>query len=1080
MISERDIDQVLNRADIVDVVERCGVHLGRGNKACCPFHNERTPSFHVNQRTQTWHCFGGCPQGDNGGDVINFVMKFKHLTFPEAVKDLARQYGVTIEETRDVRTAEEVQAQQKRESMLAINQWAGLFYATAITEDNDKAKFALNYAVEKRGWGAEYVAENGIGYADGHRDSLHRAAVAAGQPIELMIELGLLRRDEHGQIYDFYRDRLMIPIRDRFRRIIGFTARALGESKAKYINSPTSALYEKKETIFGIDNAITSARKEDIFYLVEGAPDVIKLQSIGITNTVASLGSAWSATHFEQLHRHANKVCFIPDADPPKKGEHMGAGKKFVCANGMIALKAGLGVTVKEIPSLLDEKRDPDSYITSAAVLASIEEKDFVVWYADILFEPTETIEAKSAVVTEIANLLAIIKDDVKVQMLLKQLQKLYPDKALWKSALGAARKANKEQKVSGDKAQMLNKELLAKFGFYESGHCYWSIGKDGEYQWSNFVMEPMFHIKDPLWPKRLYRITNYRNYTEIIELKQEDLCSLAKFKQKVEGLGNFIWLAKEEHLTKLKMYLYEKTETAIEITQLGWQRKGFFAFGNGCFYNGNWYNTDDYGIVRLGDELGNFYLPANSRIYRDETKLFAFERRFVHLALGGISLRDYTTKLIDVFGDNAKVGVCFLLATLFRDVIAGYTKAFPILNLFGPVGSGKSELGHSLMSFFIIDNTPPNIQNSTVPALGDIIAQCANALVHIDEYKNDIDYLKIEFLKGLWDGSGRSRMNMDRDKKREITSVDCGVILSGQEMPTADIALFTRVIFLTFNQSVFSTDAKARFEEMKEIRKRGLSHLTLQILQHRAKFESEFAGNYNTALSDLVENTRHEDVQDRILRNWCVPLAAFRTLSGVLDFPMTYREMLNICVDHVLMQNSECKTSNELASFWNVVAYLLQDGKIFKDSDFKIRYVQRFKCDTTNVIEWTLPKPVLLLRKSRIFMLYKRNGKLVGDNTLPAETLAYYLEKSKAYIGLKRSVRFKNIIDGRQETTIEKDEFGNDKVKATDSVDRAYCFDYAMLRDTYGINLEVVTGGVEEDYEEPRPEPTQGDLFQG
>ena len=483
---------------------------------------------------------------------------------------------------------------------------------------------------------------------------------------------------------------------------------------------------------------------------------------------------------------------------------------------------------------------------------------------------------------------------------------------------------------------------------------------------------------------------------------------------------------------------------------------------------------------MRLGDELGNFYLPANSRIYRDETKLFAFERRFVHLALGGISLRDYTTKLIEVFGDNAKVGVCFLLATLFRDVIAGYTKAFPILNLFGPVGSGKSELGHSLMSFFIIDNTPPNIQNSTVPALGDIIAQCANALVHIDEYKNDIDYLKIEFLKGLWDGSGRSRMNMDRDKKREITSVDCGVILSGQEMPTADIALFTRVIFLTFNQSVFSTDAKARFEEMKEIRKRGLSHLTLQILQHRAKFESEFAGNYNTALSDLVENTRHEEVQDRILRNWCVPLAAFRTLSGVLDLPMTYREMLNICVDHVLMQNSECKTSNELASFWNVVAYLLQDGKIFKDSDFKIRYVQRFKCDTTNVIEWTQPKPVLLLRKSRIFMLYKRNGKLVGDNTLPAETLAYYLEKSKAYIGLKRSVRFKNIIDGRQETTIEKDEFGNDKVKATDSVDRAYCFDYAMLRDTYGINLEVVTGGVEEDYEEPRPVPTQGDLFQG
>lgn len=109
MISERDIEQVLNRADIVDVVERCMGPL-KSHKACCPFHNERTPSFHVNPRTQTWHCFGGCPQGDNGGDVINFVMKYKNLNFKEAVKELAHQYGVTIEETRDVRTAEELQA----------------------------------------------------------------------------------------------------------------------------------------------------------------------------------------------------------------------------------------------------------------------------------------------------------------------------------------------------------------------------------------------------------------------------------------------------------------------------------------------------------------------------------------------------------------------------------------------------------------------------------------------------------------------------------------------------------------------------------------------------------------------------------------------------------------------------------------------------------------------------------------------------------------------------------------------------------------------------------------------------------
>jgi len=1057
MISERDIESVLNRADIIDVVERAGLKLERGNKACCPFHKERTPSFIVNPRTQTWHCFGGCPQGDNGGDAISFIMKYKHLTFPEAVHDIAKSYGITIEETKVARTAEEIQLQQKRESMLAINQWACRFYEEALAADTPKARFAANYAVDKRGWGEVYVAENNIGYADDKRDSLYQASKAAGQPIELMIELGLLRKDEHGEVYDFYRDRLMIPIRDRFRRVIGFTARALGDSKAKYINSPTSDIYNKKETIFGIDNAIRQARKEDCFYLVEGAPDVIKLQSLGVSNTVASLGGAWSAQHFAELKRHASTVCFIPDADPPKKGEKMGAGKRFVCSNGLIALNAGLGVIVKEIPlSDKGEKQDPDSYITAPHVLDAIETKDFIVWYAELQMLGCETAEAKSAVVTEISTMLATINDDVKVQMLLKQLSKLYTDKALWKSALSTARKAKKEKLVSTDE-QLLNKEKLAKYGFYESKNCYFSIGKDGEYQWSNFTMLPMFHIKDTLWPKRLYRIKNYRGIEEIIELKQEDLCSLSKFKQRIEGLGNFIWMAKEDHLTKLKMFLYDNTESAVEITQLGWQSKGFFSFGNGIVYGNKWYTTDEYGIVRLGDDVGNFYLPANSKIYRDETKLFAFERRFVHLGYGNVTLHDYTTQLIDVFGDNAKVGMCFLLATLFRDVIAGYTKSFPILNLFGPVGSGKSELGHSLMSFFIIDNTPPNIQNSTVPALGDIVAQCSNALVHIDEYKNSIDYQKIEFLKGLWDGAGRSRMNMDRDKKREITAVDCGVILSGQEMPTADIALFTRVIFLTFNQSVYSEEAKRKFEDMKSVRKHGLSHLTIEILRHRAKFETEFVSNYNTCLSDLVQNTKHEDVQDRILRNWCTPLAAFRTLSGVLDLPIEYRDLLRICVDHVLMQNNECKSSNELAGFWNVVAYLYQDGLIFKDSDFKIKYVNRFKTDTSHLMEWYEPKPVIMLRKNRIFMLYKKNGKMVGDTTLPDETLAYYLEHSKEFIGLKKSVRFRNIVDGKHETVSYTDSFGQERVRGADSIDRAYCFDYDLVKKQYGINLEVV-----------------------
>lgn len=545
--------------------------------------------------------------------------------------------------------------------------------------------------------------------------------------------------------------------------------------------------------------------------------------------------------------------------------------------------------------------------------------------------------------------------------------------------------------------------------------------------------------------------------------MKQEDLVSLQKFKIKVEGLGNYIWYATEKELTRLKSYLYEQTEAALEITQLGWQRQGFFAFGNGA-YDTEWHPTDEYGIVRLN--IGNFYLPGNSTIYRDDIKLFQFERRFVHTTYNNVSLREYSDKLVQVFGDNAKVGICFLLASLFRDIIAGQTKSFPILNLFGPKGSGKSELGHSLMSFFIIKNTPPNIQNATIAALSDAVAQCANALVHIDEYKNSIDLDKREYLKGLWDGAGRSRMNMDRDKKREITSVDCGVILSGQEMPTIDIALFSRLIYLTFTKTEFSTAEKKAFDQCKAMRDLGLSHLTLQLLRHRSKMETGFSDNYNQCMNDLNDRLKGETIEDRIQRNWVIPLAAFRTLEAVLDVPFTYRELLDICVNGIIRQNRECKSNNELANFWNVVSYLQQDGEIFLEADFRIDYLSGIKTNKVKDLTFRQPRPILRMQTDRIFMLYKKFAKQVGDTALPTESLKFYIENSKEYLGVQNSVRFKNIQKGI-EVTKEIEVDGKKYYRKTSTTKQALCFDYAELMANYNINLNIDTSVSDDEVEE-------------
>ena len=1053
MITERSIENVLNRVDIVDVVSRY-VDLkrkGANYVACCPFHNERTPSFIVNPSRNTWHCFGSCQEG---GNAIKFLMRQCNMSFPEAVRELGKMYGVTIEETDSKeQTAEQTANARKREAMLFAYEALQPFFVSQLSESSEEGRYAYSYATKR--WSQDFVNECGIGYAPRNGNLLVQFAQANNIPQDVLLDMGVLRTSErNGQLYSFFRERVMIPIRDRFGRIIGYTARYIGENEetAKYLNSTSSLLYSKENSIFGIHVALRAAAKENKFYLVEGAPDVLRLHLLGVNNTIASLGSAWTEKQFSQIKRFSQNLCFLPDADPPKPGEPYGTGISAVIKNALMALDMGFNITVKEIPlGKGNTKNDPDSFCRSKAILEDLEEEDFIIWYAKKLSVENGSQEQKSQMVMTISTLVAKIEDDVKQSMFIDMLVKTLPGRSLWKNAIRTAKKRLTEQKL---KESNLSLDMIEQYGFQEQNHCYFSVGEDGKRrQWSNFTMKPLFHIKDNTMALRLYLLTNVNGVEVTVEMKQEELVSLTKFRQRVESQGNFIWKAKEEQLTTLKMYLYATTETAEQIVQLGWQQQGFFAFGNGIFTS-EWHEVDELGIVRLGEQ-GNYYLPAFSSVYRNDTQFFQFERRFTHLGLNKIPLYDYSELLVEVFGDNAKVGIAFLLATWFRDVVVSYTRSFPILNLFGPKGSGKSELGHSLMAFFIIDNIPPNISNSTLPALADAVAQCSNALVHLDEFKNNIDIDKREFLKGLWDGTGRNRMNMERDKKREVTKVSCGVIVSGQEMATADIALFSRFIFLSYSKSQFSQEAKEKFAKMAAIRKLGCSHLVLEILQCRALFEAEFRGNYNEAFEDIINALGQSNIEDRIIRNWVIPLAALRTLQDALRLPFTYNDLLKVSIDGIIAQNGETLSNNELNIFWDIVSFLRQEGKIWLGGDYRIELENRIKCTNHKYeIEFPAAKKILYLRHTRIFQLYKMHGRYVNEALLPPASLQHYLENSDAYIGRKQSIRFKNIVNGVQ-TRIEVIEKGQVTTRPVTAVDQALVFDYDLLVNQFGLNLE-------------------------
>ncbi|WP_028899183.1 DNA primase [Prevotella sp. HJM029] len=1030
MIPKTIIEKILDAAHIEDVVGEFLPLQKRGTiyRALCPFHQEKTPSFTVTPNRSMFYCFG-CHKG---GNVITFLMEHENMTYPEAVRWLGRKYGIEVEEREE--TIDEKQQRLKRESLLIVNTAVHKHYREVFL----RYKPAQDYAYRR--WGQKYCDEIEIGFAPIDGKALAHLPLQK----EFLQELGLI----NPQGYDFFQNRIVIPIKDRYQHIIGFTARVMDDSQPKYLNSKESLLYSKRSTVFGLDVAWRAAGKTGQMYLVEGAPDCMRLHAIGVQNAVADLGSAWTVEQFQLIKRAANKVCFIPDNDPLKGGADYGTGIEAVMKAGKLATEQHLTVSVKEITTTEEgKKEDPDTYFKNQTLFKAVEEEDFILWLAAKLFETSGNTEQKSDAVKRIAHLLSFIDDDTKLTMFIDALTKYHRGKLFWQKAI-------ENERTRRDSPKEDDIDLNRQYGFWiDRGKYFSTTEKGGVLEWSNFTLTPLFHIKDPLMAKRLYLLTNELGVKEIVEMEQEDLISLQKFRQKLESLGNFIWKASEKELIKLKSFLYEKTETAAQIKQLGWNKKGFFAFGNGIFDGRQFHEVNEYGIVHLG-EKGNFYLPALSRIYKENTDYFRFERQFVHFNFSMISLRDFTRQLFLVFGDNGKIGFCFYLATLFRDIITLTTRSFPILDLFGPKGSGKSELGHTLMSFFVIDNIPPNIQNSTIPALNDTVAAAANALVHIDEYKNGIDTAKIEFIKGLWDGTGRTRMNMATDKKKETTAVDAGVIISGQEMPTADIALFSRLIFLLFPKSNFTASEKANYQQLLQIRSKGLSHLTLQLLAHRDKFGQCFYDQYRQTLDDVNSRLTSHTIIDRIVQNWVIPLTSFRCLEGKLDTTLSYKELLEITVEGIVHQNMECKTNDELGSFWRMVQFLNSEGEINEDADFKIKAVSRFRSTLVSETVWTEPRKILYLQKTRIFMLYKLNAHRNGETSLPEESLRYYLENSKEYLGEQR-MTYHVIKKGNQVLDFEHRDAKGQPTKMSVQ-QRSYCFDYEKLVEAFDINLEM------------------------
>lgn len=1001
--------------DIITVVSPYVTLKQKGSnyQACCPLHGEKTPSFSVSTSKQIFKCFG-CQAG---GDAIKFVMLHEKIEFKDAVLKIAKDHNIEIPDVQH--SDSDLETYRKQEGIKIANEMAcKLFESNLQLPENNKA---LEYVRSR--WTDESIAQFRIGFAADGWENLKTWAKTQGIREEILIESGLLMESK-GKVFDYFRNRIIFPIIDGRGRISAFTGRDFSnEPEArKYFNTRETAVYTKGEALYGLNFAKRTARERGYMHLVEGNPDVIRMHQIGKLNTVGTCGTALTPAQIESIKQICNSVTILGDSDK--------AGKKAVERSGELLLKAGLFVNIVEMPvkcritnylvdkKIKDEKdieevkTDPDSFFVDEKqfdLFVKARLKDFIIWKVTANLGKAQNPDLKSKLIDSVAELIGKLPESSH-EVYMEQLSKLVKPKKAWQDALKSCKAENAPVKDDGWRIpETVSLSDFDKYRFYSDDNCYYFQTSKGVKRGTNFVMEPLFHISSVLNAKRLYKITNEFGFVQVIELLQKDLISLSAFRLRVESIGNFIFEASEAELNILKRYLYEKTESCFEITQLGWQKQGFWAWSNGI-YNGVFVASDNNGIVKYKDE--NFYLPASSTVYQGEDSLFVSERKF-KFKQGSVSLHDYTVKLIQVFGENAMFAICFYIATLFRDHIFKLFGFFPILNLFGPKGAGKTELAISMLQFFGNQSKGLNMTNTSRPALADHVAMFSNAFCHIDEYKNNIEYEKIEYLKGLWDGTGRTKKNMEQNKRNETSNVDCGIIVSGQEMPTADIALFSRLIFTSFTKVEYTDQEKLNFNELKEVEKTGLTHITHELLTYRAEFITNFSDNYQASSKLLGEMLDKTVIEDRIFRNWTVILSAYRTLANRINLPFTEGTLFTHAYNLIIRQNQETKKSNELSIFWGIVEFLANDGLIKDEVDYKIDCVDKLKTDTMDT-KWQEPKNLLYINHSRLFQLYRVHGNKTRENILPLKTLEYYLQHCKEYMGRKLSVSFRVEENGR------------------------------------------------------------------
>lgn len=1002
-ITESTIQQ-LKGLRLSSVVGRIGnVTLKKGKCKCpLPNHKENTASFSVHDGKGIYKCFGCHEKGNN---PIAFTMTMLNQTFVEACKSLAKEFNIKIE-------YEEVTQELKQRLEAVMECKEVLRFATEKYKKlaHNEYKALFKEILIQKNISEETALIFDLGFAPDAADTLKKTLISKGS-VKPAIETGILKEGDKGNIYDFYRGRLMVPIVSHIsKETLSFSGRNVLQQKdlkkiPKWLNGPESIVFPKREILYGYPQAASAINKEDSVILVEGYTDVYAMRQNGAENTVATMGTAFTKEQMNFILNKTENIQICADGDK--------AGRIFMKTSVKKLLKRNIIPTVW----LLKDGEDPHSYFypksnlngfkpfqlgaTRTNSIENIQKENGLKWLvAQLLKEKKDpVIIAKEK--KQVLNLLASIRDPELREVCSGFIAEEFKIKVKRVETIVRQNAKEEAQKEKRDNAKDINltkdqKTDIRRFGFYEKDNQYWFTSSEEFYGMSkaNFIIIPDMLIKGQ---KRIMQLINRYGHKEQIEFDIKDMTNLGSFNTKIEGYGNFLFEGQDTHLKKIKRKIYEKEKYCILPGFLGWDPKNRIqVMANGVLtLEGDFIPVNDKNIVPVKDKI-YYYLPY---LASEEHKLKWKEQAKFKFIENGNNFAKYASLFYKVHGDCAMVVLMDACVSFFADhIFKEMGNKMPMLFVNGQTQTGKTTMVSGVLSLWGQKQSLIDLSNrSTTKGMTARLSQFNNMPILLDEYKN-LDAKKYHggMLRGLYNRNSYLRKNFSQDNSTNSPAIRGKAIVVGTDKPTAFEDLYTRFFIIKYSLRETPPELLDKLMDMED---EGCSESLRDLIKCRAEIEANFKTKYRELKTSYQEEMKEQILSSRNVEALSMILSVYDILSAKIDFPFTRDALEKFLKDSLITQRKDFGQSLITENFWDIFQEAVKNHKVRIGYDYKIQ---------TDVIDDRV-RTVLKFRFKSIFMAYTR---VYGDvyktqSPMGKSTLRDHLISDKSFMEIAKGVRF-------------------------------------------------------------------------